>query len=126
MSAQTHLLFACLQVALWYYRAFALGESALFSNLLLAMFLWYHCLNAVFGGGVLRLERMARAWAKGWVMLVLSCIVVPPLFQCGGYPLAESLNTILFAIPCLVLYWLPVAPSSYEGSSISDQPGSTW
>lgn len=125
MSAQTHLLIACLQVALWFYRAFALGESALFSTLLLSMFLWYHCLNAVFGGGVLRLERMARAWARGWLLLVVGCAALPRLFDCEGYPLGQSLQTVLFALPCLVLYWLPVAPCP-QSPALSEQPSSNW
>lgn len=116
---------ACLQFALWFYRAFALGEEALFSTLLLTMFLWYHCLNAVFGGANVRLERMARAWARGWFLLVSGCAVFPLVFQCEGYPLGETLRTLLFALPCLVLYSMPVAESGTELAS-PERPAASW
>jgi len=113
-----------LQLALWLFRGFVLEEEGWFSVLVLSMFLWYHCLNAMFGGAE-RLERTSRFWAKCWLLLTAASLVVPPAFGCDGWPLQQTLLSLLLATPCMVLYWLPVAPSHFTSAS-TDNPSQSW
>lgn len=118
MSANSHLLIACLQISLWLYRAFVIGDSALFSTTLLVMFLVYHCLNVLLDGAG-RLRRLSRCWAHCWVGLMLLCLVVPGVFGMKGWPPELMLRSLAFAAPCLLLYALPVIPD--ESFRVTEQ-----
>lgn len=91
----------------------------MFSTLLLGMYLWYRCLDAVSGGDG-RLERNARFWALSWLLLQFWCILVPPLFGLDGWSVEAILRSFLFAFPCLLLYVVPVI--SAEPCSALDGP----
>jgi hypothetical protein len=106
VTVRAHLLLACLQIALWFFRAFSLGESTPLTTLALGMFLWYHCLNAVLGS--VRLDRMTRLWALLAGAALLSSTIFPVLLGVEGRHAVIFFRTVLFSLPCLALYLLPI------------------